>query len=420
MVRSYLSLFDQLSTNVKLFLLGNAIQGMGMSVHGLLFNLYLKEIGFGESVIGSLISTTSLGISLMAIPAALIVERFHAKYLVITGMLLCSVFLSIQILNSSENGLFTFGLMASMFQALFNISVSPFYLRNSKPELRVQIFTLNSSLNILAHMFGYLIGGYLPEIVRWFDPSQTRLETYRGAIIMSLVVVLCSNFLFMRLKRVAIPKHVKKNFFQGLKEKEWKILSRLIAPKLCLAFGGGMVVPFLNLYLKERFHLSTKMIGVSYAALQLFIFIGIFVTPSLIKKTTHLRFITFSSMLAVPFMLTMGIASSVGVVLSCFFLRGVVMNMSAPITSVFEMEHVKETECAFASAIIIFFYHLVYMFSTRIGGIMIEAFSFGPTFYIAAGFYGLGSFLYFRLFKHEEVEVVRPLEIVAEPAVEAA
>lgn len=420
MVRSYFSLFGQLSLNVKLFLLGNAIQGMGMSIHGLLFNLYLKELGFGESVIGSLISTTSLGLSLMAIPAALIIERFHAKHLVITGMLFCSAFYSIQILNSSDTGLFTFGLMASMFQALFNISVSPFYLRNSRPEIRLQLFTLNSSLNIFAHMIGYLLGGYLPAIVKWFDPSQTRIEVYRAAIIMALIIVLLSNFLFMRIKRMPIPKPKKKKFFDGLKEKEWRIFSRLVIPKLCLGFGGGLVVPFLNLYLKERFQLSTKMIGVSYALLQLFIFVGIFVTPTLLKKTSHLRFIMLTSMLAVPFMLTMGLASHVGVVLSCFFLRGVLMNMGSPVTSMFEMERVNEKECAFASAIIIFFYHLVYMFSTRMGGLLIEEYSFGPTFYVAAFFYGLGGYLYYKFFKHEET--IKKLEMPPEPTpvVEAA
>ncbi len=68
---------------------------MGLSIYGLLFNLYLKELGYGETTIGSLISTSSLGIALMAIPAALIIERFHVKQLVVTGMLLSSITWSI-------------------------------------------------------------------------------------------------------------------------------------------------------------------------------------------------------------------------------------------------------------------------------------------------------------------------------------
>src|SRR3954471_11674833 len=99
MVRVYLKHFRQFSLNVKLFLIGNAINGMGMSIHGLLFSLYLKELGYGETIIGNLISTASLGISIMAIPASLIIERFHVKHLVISGMAFCSLFYFVQIFH---------------------------------------------------------------------------------------------------------------------------------------------------------------------------------------------------------------------------------------------------------------------------------------------------------------------------------
>lgn len=353
MVSGYLLHFQQLSRNVKLFLAGNAIQGMGLSIYSLLFNLYLKELGYGESAIGSMISTTSLGISLMAIPAALIIEKFHVKHLVMTGMVMSSFFYFLQISNTSESALFTFGLLASMFQALFNISVSPFYLRNSTPQVRVHLFTLNSALNMGAYLIGYLVGGYLPEMVRHYHPEMNQLALYRSSIMVALMVVFLSNLMFIRIRRVPIPK-VKKSIVEVLKGKDWGILSRLILPKLCFAFGGGLIVPFMNLYLKEKFNLSTKMIGISYAGLQLCIFAGIFITPSLIKRTTQLRFIMLTALLSIPFMVTMAITGNVGIVLSSFFLRGTLMNMSSPITSMFEMEHVKEQECVFASAMILF------------------------------------------------------------------
>ena len=406
MVRGYHIHFKQLSRNVKIFLAGNAIQGVGLSIYALLFNLYLKELGYGESSIGNLISTTSLGISLMAIPAAFIIDKFHVKHLVMTGMILSSAFYFFQILNTSESSLFFFGLIASMFQALFNISVAPFYFRNSTPQVRIYLFTLNSGLNMVAHFVGYLIGGYLPEIVRHFHPEMNQLTLYRTSIMVALLVVFLSNLIFIRIRRVPIPK-IKRSFFNGLKEKDWRVLSKLILPKLCFAFGGGLIVPFMNLYLKERFNLSTKMIGISYALLQVFIFAGIFMTPLLIKKTTQLRFILLTATLSIPFMLTMGLTGNISLVLGCFFLRGMLMNMSSPITSMFEMEHVQEQECVFASAVILFFYHLVYTASTRLGGHLIENYSFGSTFFTAAFFYALAIVLYHRFFKREDEVVAR-------------
>jgi predicted MFS family arabinose efflux permease len=402
MFRSYYTHYKELSSNVKLFLAGNAIQGVGLSIYTLLFNLYLKELGYGESSIGNLISTTSLGISLMAIPAALIIEKFHVKHLVITGLLLSSLLYCSQILHTDVQTLFVFGLLASMFQALFNISISPFYLRNSTPKIRMHLFTINSALNMCAHFVGYLAGGFLPDLMKWYDPSLSNVTVYRSSIIAALGIVFLSNLLFIRIRRVPIPK-AKKHLFEGLREKDWKILSKLIIPKLCFAFGGGLIVPFMNLYLKERFNLSTEMIGVSYATLQVFIFMGIFVTPWIVKRTTNLKFILFTSLLSIPFMLTMGLTGNIVLVMSCFFMRGMLMNMSSPITSMFEMEHVSEKECVFASAMILFFYHLVYMTSTRLGGYLIETYSFGPTFYIAAVSYATAIILYHRFFKQEDV-----------------
>ncbi|MFP5387081.1 MAG: MFS transporter [Bacteriovoracia bacterium] len=411
MVSVYRNHFRELSGNVKLFLIGNAIQGMGLSIYGLLFNLYLKELGFGESSIGGLISTTSLGISLIAIPAALIIDKFHVKHLVVTGLLCSSLFYWMQILHIDEASLFTFGLLASMFQALFNISVSPFYLRNSTPQQRVNLFTMNSSLNMVAHLIGYLIGGFLPDILATFAPESSRIDIYRSSIMIALGIVFSSNLMFIRIKRVAIPRE-KKRIFEGLKEKEWNVLAKLIMPKLCFAFGGGLIVPFMNLYLKEKFRLSTEMIGVAYALLQFFIFAGVFITPVIMRKTTQLRFIMTTAMLSIPFMVVMGLTGNITLVLSCFFLRGMLMNMSGPITSIFEMEHVKEKECVFASAIILFFYHLVYTTSTRIGGYLIENFSFGPTFYVAGSFYALAIVLYYRFFKQEdEVKTTEVVEV---------
>jgi MFS family permease len=402
MVSGYLTHIKNLSSNVKIFLCGNVIQGFGLSIYGLLFNLYLKELGYGETTIGTLISTSSLGISLMAIPAALVVDKFHVKHLVVTGMGLSSVFYFFQIINTAESALFTFGLLASMFQALFNISVSPFFMRNSTPEVRMHLFTLNSSLSMLAHLFGFLVGGFLPQIISGFYPELAKLEVYRSAIMFSLMIVFLSNLMFLRIRRVPIPKF-KKKLFEGLKEKDWSILSKLIMPKLCFAFGGGLIVPFMNLYLKERFKLSTEMIGIAYAALQLFIFAGIFITPTIIKKTTQLKFILLTAAFSIPFMITMGLTGNIGLVLSCFFMRGMLMNMSGPITSMFEMEHVREQECVFASAIILFFYHLVYTSSTRLGGHLIEVYSFGPTFFMAAFFYAMAIILYRHFFKHEDM-----------------
>ncbi len=400
MVQTYLHHIKLFPENVKIFLLGNFAQAFGLSIYSLLFNLFLKEMGYGESMIGHLISTTTLGITLMSFPAAMIMEKFHVKHLVMVGTLVSSFFYVMQIFSNTPEAIFGFGLVASMFLALFNISVSPFYLRNSTPQMRMHLFSLNSGSVMFAHMLGYLVGGSLPKLVHHFYPTLTMISNYRISIAAALSIVLVSNLIFSRIKRVPIPR-LKQSMLSHLKDKDWKMIFKLVTPKLFFALGGGLIIPFINLYLKEKFQLSTQMIGFAYAALQLFIFLGIFVTPALVKRMPPLMFIIFTALGSVPFMVAMAISGSIGMVLGAFFMRGMLMNMSTPVTSMFEMEHVKEQECVFASALILFFYNLVYTSTTRMGGWMIEKYSFGPTFYVAAVCYLAAIIFYYKFFGHE-------------------
>ena len=400
MVEAYRRHIRQFPQNVKTFLLGNFIQAFGLSVYSLLFNLFLKELGYGESMIGHLISTTTLGITLMSFPAAMIMEKFHVKHLVMTGTLVSSFFYVLQVFSTTTGAIFGFGLVASMFLALFNISVSPFYLRNSTPQMRMHLFSLNSAAVMFANFLGYLVGGYLPKLTQTINPDLSSIDNFRFSIAASLCVVFSSSLIFSRIKRVPIPQ-VRRSMMNHLKDKDWKMIFKLVSPKLFYAFGGGLIIPFINLYLKERFLLSTQMIGLAYATLQLFIFLGVFMTPTLVKRMPPLMFILFTALSSIPFMVTMAISGSIGMVLGAFIMRGMLMNMSTPVTSIFEMEHVKEQECVFASALILFFYNLVYTSTTRLGGYLIEKYSFGPTFYIAALCY-LGAIIcYYKFFGHE-------------------
>lgn len=408
-MKTYLNTFQTFSSNVKLFLLGNAISNMGVAVYGLLFNLYLKHLGYGETMIGKLISNTSFGIALTAIPAAFLIERFHVKHLLVFAMTFSSLFYGMQVLSESHEYLFGLGLLASMCMALFNISIAPFYLRNSKPEERMYLFTMNSCLGIFAQFTGYLLGGFLPSLVKHILVLDNVLDIYKTSLLISVFMIFAPTILFFRIAKVPVPK-VKRELFKSFTDRDWKVISKLTLPKLCLAFGAGLVIPFMNIYLKEKFVLTAEEIGLVFACLQFFIFVGIFVTPWFMKRTTQLRFILLTSIISIPFMVSMGVLGNLGMVLSCFFARGMLMNMSSPITSMFEMERVKEKECVFASAMILFSYHLVYTYSTRLGGYLIEKYSFGPTFYLSGLSYIASALLYYKFFRKEEKQVTTEIQ----------
>ena len=77
------------------------------------------------------------------------------------------------------------------------------------------------------------------------------------------------------------------------------------------------------------------------------------------------------------------------------------MNMSSPVTSLFEMERVKENECLFAASVLMFCYNIAWTISTTIGGWMIERYSFQATFMMASFFYLMAAGCYWLFFSHE-------------------
>lgn len=403
MVRHYHHHFKSLPANLKLFLIGHGLQAFGTSIHALLFNLFLGEAGLKEGAMGSLAATTSMGIALVAFPAAFILERFSVKPLIILGTVLCSFFYILQVQSSALETYTMFGLMGSMGLALFNVSTAPFIYRHTPQDMRVYAFTLNAAASMGAQLVGFMIGGYLPDLIQLVTSELPRLEAYRWAMTGALGLSFSSLAFYARIIRAPIPR-VKRNFFGDLKDKDWRTLGTLIAPKVCLALGAGMIIPFINVYLSSRFQLKSSAIGVCFGVLQLFMFMGIFITPVLVKRFDRLKFIIMSAALSIPFMLIMAFTTSVPIVLGSFFLRGMLMNMSGPMTSLFEMERVKEKECLFASSMLIFCYNTAWTFSTQVGGWVIETHGFRTSFVVAAVLYLAAVGCYFRFFRLRQVQ----------------
>ena len=415
MVRHYRQHYQKLPDNLKLFLMGHALMAFGNSVHGLLFNLFLREAGLKEGVMGSLASTTSLGTALMAFPAAFVLERFAAKPLLITGLVISALCYIAQVLSSNVELYALFGLMGAMGLAIFNISVAPFIFRHTHPEQCVYAFTMNSAAVMGSQLLGFMVGGQLPDVLQNIFPSLLTVDAYRYAMAVALGITLLSLWPYSKILRAPVPKLTHK-IMGGIRDKDWRMMGRLIAPKISIALGAGMIIPFMNVYLSKRFNLGSASIGNAFGILQLCMFSGIFMAPMLVNRMDRLRFMMFTALLSVPFMLTMALASSVALVLGSFFMRGMLMNMSGPVTSLFEMERVKEHECLFASSILIFCYNAAWTFSSQVGGWLIESYGFRSSFVAASFFYILAVGFYWAFFRKSRTAVAASASIPAQAA----
>jgi MFS family permease len=386
------------SKNANLFLLGGLFNGLGLAVFGLLFNLYLKEKGFTESQIGSVLSWGSLGSAVIAIPAAMILERIHIRKILIWSTVLAAVSYFVAIFSQLISLIFLFMFLANMFITVYRVSIAPFIMRNSTKRERIFLFSFNGAITMLSSLLGFMLGGFLPQLLLNLNIAESLAKAYELSLYVSVVGTLVSIIPFLNIKQTHTP--IKNtNFLKGLKNYSWRILIRLIIPKLLVGLGAGLVIPFMNLYFETIFKADSASIGTFFSLLQVFLFIGFLITPQLSNRFGMLNTIVLTQLISIPFMFILALSHNLPLAVVAFIARGTLMNLNQPVVANFEMELVKPSEQPFTNAISTLTWQASWTISAWLGGHIIEKYSFAWSFYITIVFYLLSAGSYYLFFK---------------------
>ena len=397
-VKYYLLHIQLFNKNARLFLLSGFLSGLGLAIFGLLFNLYLQENGFTESQIGTILSFGALGSAIMAIPAAILLERYSLKMLLVWSTLLAVISYFMALFSKILSLISLFFLLANMFIIVYRVATSPFLMNNSTKRERIFLFSFNSALAMFAQSIGFLVGGYLPKLFLLSHITTSLLVAYKFSLYISVIGTLVSIIPFLKLPQAPI---IQKgfSFIRGFREYNWSILSKLIIPRLLLGLGAGLVIPFMNLYFKNIFHAESTSIGFFFSILQIFLFIGFLSTPLLSKQFGMLNTIVYTQLLSIPFMLYLAISRNLPLSVIAFIARGTLMNLNQPIISNFEMELVKQADRPFTNALSTLTWQGSFTISSWLGGHIIEKYSFGWSFYITIILYLISAATYYLFFR---------------------
>lgn len=396
MIFSYYAYLKKFSNNAKLFLCGNFLFSFGISFFGLLFNLYLKKKGLSESQVGGVLSYVALGATFMALFSGLFLESIKTKWAMTASVLIIPLCEIGQVYFNDLSVVKIFSFISGMFSALLAVSVGPFFMRNSSELERVHLFSFHFACSIFAQFLGFYIAGNTPNILIQ-KLGELPYDGYFHSVLIGSILALSSLFIFSKIEKKAIPKVLAPLKYR-LQKTEWKKVFKLMLPKFALGMGAGMIIPFLNLYLKQVFHLSTAKIGLFFSIQQIFIFLGMLAMPLIAESLGKLGCIIVTTSLSIPFMLTMALTQSWQICIVAFCFRGMLMNMSSPVTSIFEMSYVNEQDQSVITAFSFFAWNLGWSFSSKMSGEIIENYSFRYSFYIAIILYFISILGYLLLF----------------------
>ncbi|MEZ5359196.1 MAG: MFS transporter [Candidatus Zixiibacteriota bacterium] len=391
-----------LSPNARKYLLGMFFISMTFSSFQLLLNLYLRERGFGEADIGSVLSAGAIGMTMVSVPGALILSRVRLKPVLILANLGYPVFGLLAIHADPYWAIWSAYLFAGMMMAFFRVASSPFYMRNSSPVERPYLFSLSFGIMVFAGSVGSFAIGHLVEFfgeLFMVDSVVAHRYSMMAGISISLFALIPFSLLKMPKK---VPEEERFRFENKANRPKTSVLVQLALPYFIVGTGAGMIIPFLNLFFRDRFGQTPEQIGIYFGLVNLTMFLGVMSGPVLVKRIGMVRTMVYSQLASIPFMLVLAYSMYFPLVFVAFLIRGALMNLGNPIGNNFAMEMVPKAFHNLMNAILMFAWTSSWMVSAKVGGWLIEDFGYELTLNLAIVLYVVSSVMYFYFFRKSE------------------
>lgn len=333
--------------NIRMFMLANILIQIGMGVFMVMYNLYIKELGFPEAVNGKVISMTSLASAIMLIPAGFLSDRFGRKGIIIIGIVISAGTLFYRSIVVGEQSLIYAAFFTGLFMALVQVSGVPFLAENSNASERMHLFSIHFSLVMIASVVGSLGGGVLADALHVYASLPT-VDAIKYVLILGALIFTAAIIPLFRLKPVV--KRVEKESKVNPLEKDLpitftrnvKIIVLFGFANLLIGTGSGLVIPYLNLYFSNRFDASNTYIGLILSLGSAMTAIAMLLGPALVKKVGQVKALVIFQLLSIPFLFITGYTNSLVIASIAFLMRQALMNAGNPIQSAIAMDLVHD------------------------------------------------------------------------------
>ena len=388
-----------LSPNAKRYLLSTVFRAAGFGIWMLLFNLYMISMGFDAAfigLIGTLASATSM---VCALPAGLIADRIGRKRtmtLGLAGLAVCRFGAA-----AFPQGwlIATFNVLLGVAGPLFLISTAPFLMENSTPKERAMLFTVDAALMSFSMFIANTLGGYLPRLfAAALRVGVESTPAYRGALWTAAAAAALGLVPVLGLEEAMRPAHPRTaaptwRFWQRLSDP--RLLAKLALPRVVVAFGAGLIFPFLNLFYKERFGVSDATLGWVFGITSVFAALMMFASGILAERWGTIRAMLVARTISTPMMLIIGFVPSFPIVVAAHWIRSGLMRLGEPLYTAFAMEQLDESERATGSSLMRMSWDVGWSAGPALSGLVQVHAGFGPLFVATVAFYALSlAFVY--------------------------
>lgn len=355
-VHEWIRIVRSFNENIRNFIIANFCLQIGMGVFSVMYNIYIKELGLGESVNGSVVSLNSLALVLMLVPAGLISDRLGRKRMLVFGTLVTAFMLCARSFVYSEHSILLLAFIAGLVWSFVQVTAVPFLAENSTAEERMHLFSVHFSLVTVANVVGNLLGGVLADVFEWFGLSI--VTSVRYSLLAGCIIFVMGLPFMLKVKQKAQPKLSVNGSAKKVVTTEnrgFKANLRMIVlysvSNLLIGIGAGLVIPYLNLYFANRFDASNSAIGFILALGSAMTAVAMLLGPVLVKRVGKVKALVIFQFSSIPFLFLTAFTNSLLLAAIGFLMRQALMNAGNPISSAIAMDVVDDRYKGFANSV---------------------------------------------------------------------
>lgn len=400
MLAEYWERVSAFHPNARLYLVSAILTGAALGVYRLLFNFYVLSLGMDESILGQLITTSSMTSLIVALPMGYLADSLGRKNALLLGGGAVAVAIFAMILFPSRTLFFAMNVVMGAGQSLSAVTMSPFLVENSGEHERVYLFSLSQGLQTASAFVGNWIGGYLPTwIASTRNVDATSSVAYAGALAIIAASAILALIPLLWLKAPQITSMQRTMFAPfAFAKKEPVLLAKLVAPMLITSIGAGLFMPFMNIFYRTIHNQPDPVIGALFAWGSLAMGLGIIIAPPIADRMGKIQFAVVTQALSIPFLAVLGFAPWFWLSAGAYYIRLALMNMGGPVYNAYVMEQVEPSARATVASLVSMAWNFGWAFSPTISGWLQVNYGFNPVFGGVLILYSISTVLYWMFF----------------------
>ena len=401
-IKTYIERVSAFSPNARKYLISIMIFGAGFGIHRILFNFFLRSLGYDETFMGLLSTVSSMSVLVAALPMGYLADRLGRKLsLVISGLVIGAAIL-MMVTVPTVPILIIMNVLMGLGSSLGSVTSGPFLMENSGEIERTYLFSISSGLRMAAFSVGDWVGGFLPTwFGELFDVSIVSVPAYSWSIGVAGILVIVAVLPRLLLKRKKLPFDQQSAFAPITYARENPgMLTKLLLPMFITSIGAGLIMPFMNIFFSNVHNQPDPVIGTMFAWGSLAMGVGLILAPAFADRFGKIKVVVYTQAISIPFLVLLGFSPLFGLSALAYFVRLTLMNMSSPVYQTFVMEQVDSDSRAMVASLNSMVHSFGRAFSPVVSGWLQVNYGFGPPFLGTITLYVIAIGLYYAFFLH--------------------